>query len=289
MDALPGGHRAFALLQVGLNGKAETELRCLWESVGNDPDLRRSLLLVTRRAGLAAAATQMADALAAGTGSGTAKGAAGGSGGAVAGGAGAGGAVAGGDPRFPVPALVPRAGYAVPPALVYGVTLLESGFDPQAVSSTNARGLMQLMPATAVEVAGDPALAGADGERLHDPMLNLELGQRFLLQLGRMPQLEGDLIRVLASYYSGPTAVGKWADGPGGRQARDAGDPLLFLEAIPADDVRGYVRRGLLFTWTYAARFRLPAPGLDDLAAGRFPRFTALAVPQAFLPPHLRP
>lgn len=54
---------------------------------------------------------------------------------------------------------------------------------------------------------------------------------------------------------------------------RDHGDPLLFIEAIPIDETRAFVPRVLAHTWLYAARLRLPAPSLDDLAAGSWPRY----------------
>jgi hypothetical protein len=58
---------------------------------------------------------------------------------------------------------------------------------------------------------------------------------------------------------------------------RDEDDPLLFIEAIPNDETRAFVQHVLTYTWIYAARLRLPAPSLDELAAGDFPRFTPLA------------
>ncbi len=260
VDATSRGHRAFALLQVGESARAEAELRCLWAESADSPALRRALLLVSRQAGLVGLAMQMADLLRSS------------------------GPPPADDRGFPVPRLTPLYGFAVDPALVYGITRLESDFDPNSISSAGARGLMQLMPATAVEVDGDPDLADAAIERLHDPALNLDLGQRFLVQLSVLPPVQGDLMRLLASYYSGPTAVSRWAGA-----LRDGGDPLLFLESIPADDVRSYVRRGLTYAWVYAARFRLEPPGLDDLAAGNWPRFTPLQTRQGFLPQHLRP
>ncbi len=260
VDATPQGHRAFALLQVGQPARAEAELRCLWAADGTTSDLRHSLWLVARQAGLSALAAQLADMLRATD------------------------APPRDDPNYPVPRLTPLAGYLVDPALVYGITLMESSFDPTSLSSAGARGLMQLMPMTAVEVAGDPDLADLAIDRLYDPALNLDLGQRFLVQLGTMAQVGGEMMRLLASYYSGPTAVSRWAPTPA-----EGADPLLFLESIPADDVRAYVRRGLKYSWVYAARFRLRPPGLDDLAAGRWPRFTPLPTRMDFLPQHLRP
>jgi hypothetical protein len=51
-------------------------------------------------------------------------------------------------------------------------------------------------------------------------------------------------------------------------------DPLLFIESIPNDETRGFVPRALTYTWIYAARLHLPAPSLDQLAAGAWPSFT---------------
>jgi hypothetical protein len=50
-------------------------------------------------------------------------------------------------------------------------------------------------------------------------------------------------------------------------------DPLLFLETIPIHETRAYVQRVLAFSWIYASRLGRPAPSLDALAAGRWPRY----------------
>jgi hypothetical protein len=50
----------------------------------------------------------------------------------------------------------------------------------------------------------------------------------------------------------------------------------LFIEAIGIDETRGFVQHVLAYTWIYAARLHLPAPSLDELAAGAFPRFHPL-------------
>ena len=76
-------------------------------------------------------------------------------------------------------------------------------------------------------------------------------------------------MRLLASYNAGPDATLHWA-----ADLHDDNDPLLFIEAIPNDETRRFVRRTLTYTWIYAARLHLPAPSLDEMAAGAFPRFT---------------
>jgi soluble lytic murein transglycosylase-like protein len=169
-----------------------------------------------------------------------------------------------------VPKLRPRNGFQVDPALVYGLTRVESNFDPGAVSPVGARGLMQIMPVTAGYIAGDPSLASSSA-RLHDPGLNLELGQRYVSYLAQQDHIDGDLIRVLASYNAGPGSFARWGD-----DIRDGGDPLMFIEAIPLRETRAFVQHALTYTWIYATRLHLPSPSLDAMAAGAFPRFTPL-------------
>jgi peptidoglycan lytic transglycosylase len=165
-----------------------------------------------------------------------------------------------------VPSLRPSGGFRIDPALVYALTRLESNFDATAVSPAGARGLMQIMPTTARYITGNDSLGG---DALHNPSLNLDVGQRYVAFLARQDASEDDLIRMLASYNSGPGSFLRWSS-----RMHDAGDPLLFMEAIPNDETRAFVQRVLTYTWIYAARLGLPAPSLDELAAGQFPRFT---------------
>ncbi|UPG74473.1 lytic transglycosylase domain-containing protein [Roseomonas gilardii subsp. gilardii] len=145
----------------------------------------------------------------------------------------------------------------------------ESNFDAGAVSPVGARGLMQVMPATASFITGDSSLGTAAGaQRLHDPSFGLELGQRYLLHLASHEATQGGLIRVLAAYNAGPGRLQSWQPNT---QYRD--DPFLFIEAIPIPETRLYVQRVLAYSWIYASRLGLPADSLDALAAGAFPRF----------------
>jgi len=182
-----------------------------------------------------------------------------------------------GPPRLPVPTLRPIGGFLVNPALVYGLARTESNFDPTAVSPAGARGLMQIMPVTARAVSGDAQL---DAAALHDPGLNLGLGQRVLLSLAARPGVRGDLLRLLAGYNAGWASAAGWASG-----VRDGGDPLLFIEAIPLPETRGFVQRTLTHTWLYAARLGLHPLGLDDLAAGRWPRLALARASYFSIPP----
>jgi len=241
-----GGWRAFALLQVGQTARAADELLGLWPAVRDDPALRRALLLVAAGVGLTDCAAQLAawsEAVEPGAGDAL---------------------------QYTLPRLRPAGGFRVDPALVYALTRVESNFDSAAVSAAGARGLMQLMPVTARYVESDPSLRSA---RLHDPAVNLELGQRYVIFLATREAIDGNLLRLLASYNAGPGGFLRWS-----AMVHDDGDPLLFIEAIPNDETRRFVERALTYTWIYAARLHLPAPSLDDMAAGEFPRFTPVAV-----------
>jgi soluble lytic murein transglycosylase-like protein len=243
--ALPGGTRAFALLQVGETDRAEAEFRWLWPAVKDNPSLVHSLMLVCAHAGLSELAAQLA---------------------AVQPDRDGGGADT---LRVPMPVLHPEGGFRIDPALVYALTRLESNFDATAVSPAGAHGLMQIMPVTARYIAGRSKMRGTE---LRDPAYNLDLGQRYVAYLARQDGIGDDLIRMLAAYNSGPGSFARWSN-----TLVDKGDPLLFIEAIPNLETRNFVRHVLTYTWLYATRMRLPAPSLDELAAGMYPRFTGEA------------
>lgn len=88
--------------------------------------------------------------------------------------------------------------YRIPHELVRAIIVAESNFDPQAVSRVGARGLMQLMPATAAEMFVDDS---------HDPIQNIYGGTRYLRVLANT--FGGDIIRTVAAYNAGPNAVRK--------------------------------------------------------------------------------
>jgi soluble lytic murein transglycosylase-like protein len=237
IDATPQGRRAFALLQVGQGSRAEAELRLLWQQQARtSPPLARALFLVAAAAGLNDLAADIS-----GTGDATATG-------------------------LPIPALHPRGGFWLDPALVYAVAHVESNFDANVVSGAGANGLMQLMPVAASAISRHPDASVVEA-MLKDPGQNLRIGQQYLLYLSHKDLAGDDLLHVLASYNSGPSAVQRWDNA-----ATD--DPLLFIETIPCFETRLFVQHTLMNLWLYAARFHIPAPSLDALASGVWPRFT---------------
>ncbi|MBV9785791.1 MAG: lytic transglycosylase domain-containing protein [Acidisphaera sp.] len=245
--ATPEGLAAFALLQIGENARADGELRRLAARSRDDLPLSRAVMLVADKAGLYDLSAQLAALVQSEDGR----------------------------PRdyarYPVPRLLPREGFHIDPAMLYALTRVESNFDTDAISPVGARGLLQIMPVTAGYMEGDPELAGSLGDRLHNPAFNLAIGQRYIRYLAQHDVVQGDLIRLLASYNGGPGNCARWV-----ADIHDDGDPLLFIEAIPNDETRSFVQRVLASTWIYAMRLRLPAPSLDELASGVFPRYRPL-------------
>ncbi|HZH45588.1 MAG TPA: lytic transglycosylase domain-containing protein [Roseococcus sp.] len=249
-----GGWRALALLQVGQGERAEAELRLLHRRARNNAQVVQGILAVAQQAGLASLATQVASAAQVDDGR------------------------LRDVSRFPLPSLLPPGGFRIDPALLYGIALQESRFDPGAISPAGARGLMQIMPATASYVTNDPSLRGAGVGRLNEPGLSLDIGQRYIHYLARHEVVQGDLIRLLAAYNAGPGNVQRWQPATAHRA-----DPLLYIESIPITETRNYVQRVLTFSWIYANRLGLPAPSLDQMAGGNFPRFANIEEVTAML------
>jgi len=104
--------------------------------------------------------------------------------------------------------------YDLDPYLVAAVVSTESGYDPAAVSSAGAVGLMQLMPATAEWVTGLSTWQGDDSPDLNDPDDNLELGACYLSYL--TGTFDGAVRVVLAAYNAGQGVVGEWVEAAGG-------------------------------------------------------------------------
>ncbi len=119
------------------------------------------------------------------------------------------------------------------PYLVLALARQESLFNPEATSSSNARGLMQLIPSTAKKMASEH---GMDSEaiRLYDPPVNVELGTAYLKNLIEM--FGGNAFRAVAAYNAGEHAVSKWvAEFPG------ADDE--WVENIAYKETREYVKK----------------------------------------------
>ncbi len=122
---------------------------------------------------------------------------------------------------------------ALDPYLVLALARQESLFNPKATLSSNARGLMQLIPSTARKMATEH---GMDTEkiRLYDPSVNVELGTTYLKNLFAM--FNGNAFHAVAAYNAGENAVSKWI-------AEFHGADDEWVENIEYKETRDYVKK----------------------------------------------
>jgi soluble lytic murein transglycosylase-like protein len=115
--------------------------------------------------------------------------------------------------------------YSIPTTLIRAVMAVESNFNPKAVSSAGAMGLMQLMPQTASEMGvSDP----------YDPRQNILGGARYLRVMAN--QYSGDLVLTLAAYNAGHTHVSRYMDVPPFAETQDYVRRVLSLYAEYRDE-----------------------------------------------------
>ena len=121
------------------------------------------------------------------------------------------------------------------PYLVAALIREESTFSPKALSWAGARGLMQIMPATAERVAREANFPPPND--LYAPGPNIALGTRYLAQL--LHDFQGKLVLALAAYNAGPHNVRRWMN------ERSIHDLDEFVEDLPYPETREYVKRVL--------------------------------------------
>ncbi|MFN3813100.1 MAG: transglycosylase SLT domain-containing protein [Aquificaceae bacterium] len=127
--------------------------------------------------------------------------------------------------------------FDVPTEVIWAVMRQESLFDPNAVSSSKAKGLMQLMDSTASWIAKKVGLRNFN---IYDPKDNIKLGTAYLRHL--YDYWGGDLVRVLASYNAGENRVNGW---------RNYRDTHVFIETIPYEETRNFVKKVLYNFYVY--------------------------------------
>jgi len=138
-------------------------------------------------------------------------------------------------PAPPTPALASEARAAgIDPYLAAAVGLQESGWNPFAVSSVGARGLLQVMPEVGAELARRLRLSGYKADDLFDPAINVKLGCRHLADYVR--RFDGSEAKALAAFNGGPARVERWS-------VPASLDDERFVERIPIPETRLYVKR----------------------------------------------
>ena len=130
----------------------------------------------------------------------------------------------------------------LPLELLFAVSKQESRFASGVTSPAGAIGLMQLMPATARDVAKAPLTE----DEIREPKQNAALGAAYLRQL--LSHWRGDPFRSIASYNAGPGAVGSWST----QGLNDA--PALWVERIPYPETRYYTKKVLDNFFGYLGR-----------------------------------
>jgi soluble lytic murein transglycosylase len=167
-------------------------------------------------------------------------------------------------PTIGIPSFAP-VGDRVDPAMVFAIARQESAFNPKALSSAGARGLMQLMPATAKRTAQRFGV-GFDVKRLtEDPAYNAKIGSAHLGEL--MEDWKGSHILTFASYNAGGGNVAKWVRAYGDPRKAHV-DWIDWVERIPFHETRNYVQRVMENLAVYRHRLSAEAVTADALPKG---------------------
>ncbi len=142
-------------------------------------------------------------------------------------------------PTYGIPAYA-AAENSAPPALVYAIARQESEFDMHAQSGAGARGLMQMIVATAKRTAEHLKMDFDAGRLLNDAAFSAKLGAAHLGQL--LAEERGSPILVFAAYNAGGGHVKDWIDAYGDPRTPGV-DPIDWVERIPFTETRNYVER----------------------------------------------
>lgn len=184
-------------------------------------------------------------------------------------------------PNRAYPYRTPPQVYGAPePALVLAITRQESGFDPLVRSSVGARGMMQLMPATA-QITARKMGVDYSPSMLDQPDYNMRLGSSFLGQL--VNQFSGSYVMATAGYNAGPGRPPQWAAYCGDPRAGST-DPIDFIECIPFSETRNYVMRVMEGVQVYRAKLNggsAPLTLSSDLKRGGYGYPATVAVSEA--------
>ena len=152
-------------------------------------------------------------------------------------------------------------------ALVYAIARQESEFNTGAVSKVGALGLLQLMPATAKEVAGRNGMTYDRTRLTADPAYNATLGAHFLGE--QIDQFDGSYILAFAGYNAGPRRSKEWVAKYGDPRGKSVEFAVDWIERIPFSETRNYVQRIMENYQVYKARLGGTVDIERDLTNGR--------------------
>ncbi len=165
-------------------------------------------------------------------------------------------------PTFGIPGFQPLTRSA-DLSTVYAIARQESEFDQRSVSSAGARGLMQLISATARKTAERAGVDYSDAKLSTDAAFNAQIGAAHLGKL--LADEGGSYILTFAAYNAGAGKVQEWIAAYG--DPRKPGvDPIDWIERIPFTETRNYVQRVFENMQVYRTRFGMPAALLTEAA-----------------------
>lgn len=144
---------------------------------------------------------------------------------------------------------------------VFAVARQESAFMSEVISSAGAMGLMQLMPATAMETARSVGIT-INNQDLLEPEINIKLGSNYLAKM--MQDFDSNRIVAAAAYNAGPNRVRQWLGQSGNTLPFD-----IWIETLPFAETRGYVQNVLAFAVIYAYLNGEQIPLVSDTEANR--------------------
>jgi soluble lytic murein transglycosylase len=166
-------------------------------------------------------------------------------------------------PGYGIPNYQPL-GNSAPKSVVYSIARQESAFETRARSGAGAKGLMQMLSATARRTASRAGVGFNEARLINDATFNAQLGAAHLGEL--LAEQRGSYILTFAAYNAGGGSVKGWIDAYG--DPRDPKvDPVDWVERIPFTETRNYVQRVMENLTIYRARFEEagPAPVQTDL------------------------
>jgi soluble lytic murein transglycosylase len=140
-------------------------------------------------------------------------------------------------------------------AWVYGLMRQESRFATQAKSDVGAAGLMQIMPATAKWVARKMGMRDYRTELIHETEVNLKLGTYYMKNI--LTTFDNNAVMASAAYNAGPARARQW-------RGEKPLEGAIYIETIPFDETRDYVKKVMSNTVYYSKIFDQPSISLKQ-------------------------
>lgn len=152
-------------------------------------------------------------------------------------------------------------------ALAYAIARQESEFNIGAVSSAGARGLLQLMPGTAKQLAKKAGMTFSPERLTSDAGYNATLGAAFLGE--QLDRFNGSYVLTFAGYNAGPNRASQWVAKYGDPRGKDIDAVVDWIERIPYTETRSYVQRVMENYEVYKMRISGKYDIVGDLVNGR--------------------